>query len=176
MAGMRHNRIMKIRALTLLALLCILPIFAKAAPTATISGTPASGVPPYQATLTWSSTGTTACTAADGWSGSKATSGTQTITVTAATKVSLKCTAATGWTDVVWAAVTVNTDGTPLTNLAGYYVYRGTSASNLTKIQSVGPGATTYRDANLAPRHVRLRRERREQCNARCICTAGGES
>jgi hypothetical protein len=125
---------------------------ALAAPTVTISGTPASGTPPYQATVTWSSTGATACTAADGWSGSKATSGTQTITITAAIKPSLKCTAASGWTDVVWAPVILNTDGSTLTNLAGYYIYRGTTSANLTKLTpSAGPGATSYRDANLAP-------------------------
>jgi hypothetical protein len=44
-----------------------------------------------------------------------------------------------------WTAPTQNTDGTPLTNLAGYWVYYGTSPDALTKsVQITNPGIVTY--------------------------------
>jgi hypothetical protein len=44
-----------------------------------------------------------------------------------------------------WAAPTTNTDGTPVTDLAGYHIYYGTSPADLTLWASVaGAGATTY--------------------------------
>lgn len=43
-----------------------------------------------------------------------------------------------------WTAPTVNTDGTPLTDLAGYKIYYGTSASSLSNVVTVSNGVTTY--------------------------------
>lgn len=56
-----------------------------------------------------------------------------TITVTQAT--------GTGTATLAWTAPTQNTDGSSLTDLAGYRVYHGTSASSLTDVVDV-PGAT----------------------------------
>jgi hypothetical protein len=56
-----------------------------------------------------------------------------TITVTQAT--------GTGTATLSWSAPTQNTDGSPLTDLAGYRVYHGTSASSLSDVADV-PGAT----------------------------------
>jgi hypothetical protein len=51
-----------------------------------------------------------------------------------------------------WAAPTANTDGSTLTNLAGYRIVYGTSASVLSQtIQVSNPGVTTYVVENLAP-------------------------
>ena len=51
-----------------------------------------------------------------------------------------------------WQAPTTNTDGGALTNLAGYRIYYGTSASNLsTTIQLTGVGIQTYVIDNLTP-------------------------
>lgn len=50
-----------------------------------------------------------------------------------------------------WTAPTRNTDGSSLTNLSGYRIYYGTSASSLTKTISVGSGLTTYMVTDLAP-------------------------
>jgi hypothetical protein len=51
----------------------------------------------------------------------------------------------TGNATLSWTAPTQNTDGTPLTNLAGYTIYYGTSASALTQtIQVASPSATSY--------------------------------
>ncbi len=44
-----------------------------------------------------------------------------------------------------WSAPTQNTDGTPVTDLAGYYVHYGTSPSALSESLDVsGPASTTY--------------------------------
>ncbi len=61
-----------------------------------------------------------------------------TITVTAAA-------VPTGSATLSWAVPTVNTDGTPLTTLAGYRIYYGTSATNLSQvIELANPSATSY--------------------------------
>jgi len=59
--------------------------------------------------------------------------------------------AATGSAALSWDAPTQNTDGTPLTDLAGYTIYYGTSSSELTQtIQLANPSATTYVVSNLS--------------------------
>jgi Fibronectin type III domain len=51
-----------------------------------------------------------------------------------------------------WQPPTENTNGTPLTNLAGYYIYYGTQSQNYTNtIQITNPGVTTYVVENLSP-------------------------
>jgi hypothetical protein len=51
-----------------------------------------------------------------------------------------------------WTAPTENTDGSALTDLAGYKVYYGTSASNLTEsVKVANPGLTNYTIGNLTP-------------------------
>jgi len=51
-----------------------------------------------------------------------------------------------------WTAPTENTDGTPLTNLSGYKIHYGTSASSLSQSIDVNTvGVTTYMVDNLAP-------------------------
>ncbi len=64
-------------------------------------------------------------------------SGSTTITVTI-----------TGSATLAWAAPKTNTDGTPLTDLAGYKVYYGTSSKNYTSVTNIG-NATTYTVNNL---------------------------
>lgn len=51
-----------------------------------------------------------------------------------------------------WQAPTTNTDGEALTDLAGYRIYYGTNASDLTEtIQLSGVGLQTYAVENLGP-------------------------
>jgi len=51
-----------------------------------------------------------------------------------------------------WTPPTRNTDGTTLTNLAGYRIYYGTSASSLSRtVQIANPGIATYVVGNLSP-------------------------
>ncbi len=51
----------------------------------------------------------------------------------------------TGSATLIWTAPTKNSDGTPLTDLAGFHVHYGTSASALTQsIEVSGATSTTY--------------------------------
>jgi hypothetical protein len=58
----------------------------------------------------------------------------------------------TGSVTVNWSTPTQNTNGTPLLNLAGFRIYYGTNANNLSQsAQIANPGVTSYVLANLAP-------------------------
>jgi len=57
----------------------------------------------------------------------------------------------TATASVSWVAPTENTDGTPLTDLAGYNIYYGTESSALTQtIQVANPAALNYVVTGLA--------------------------
>jgi Fibronectin type III domain len=57
-----------------------------------------------------------------------------------------------GTVTLTWIAPTGNTNGTPLTDLAGYHIHYGTSQDNLTKvIDLAGTGTTEYEVSGLAP-------------------------
>jgi hypothetical protein len=49
-----------------------------------------------------------------------------------------------------WTAPTENTDGTPVTDLAGYHILYGTSPSELTNTVTVGAATTTFEISGLA--------------------------
>ena len=56
-----------------------------------------------------------------------------------------------GSATLTWTPVTQNSDGTPLSDLAGYKVYYGTSASALNSVVVLpDPSATTYLVTNLS--------------------------
>jgi len=79
-------------------------------PTATLAAAPSVIASGGTSTLTWSSTNATSCTASGaGWSGSKATSGSQvTAALTATTSYSLSCSGAGGTSSLVTATVTIS--------------------------------------------------------------------
>jgi len=57
----------------------------------------------------------------------------------------------TGSASLSWSAPTQNTDGTALTNLAGYDIYYGTSATAMTqKVTITTAGLQTYVISNLS--------------------------
>jgi hypothetical protein len=90
--------------------------------------------------LTWSTNPVAqSCTASGGWSGTKAASGTQTLpTINASTNYTLTCSwGNTGSANVTWTAPTTNTDGSALTNLAGFKVLYGTSSTAFSAYRSV---------------------------------------
>src|SRR5262249_46202265 len=99
-------------------------------PSVTLSASPRSVPRNTNSTLTWSGTNATTCTASGGWSGAKATSGSQSVgPLVQDTTYSLTCSGAGGnavaMTSVVvreatlsWTAPTKNTDGTAA-SLAG---------------------------------------------------------
>jgi len=60
-------------------------------------------------------------------------------------------TVTTGYANLFWVAPTQNTDGTPLTDLAGYTIHYGTNPGALTQsIQLANPSATSYLVSNLS--------------------------
>ena len=61
-------------------------------------------------------------------------------------------TASSGAVTINWTPPTENTDGTPLTNLAGYDIHYGTASGDYTQNVSVSnPGLATYVVDNLGP-------------------------
>ena len=59
---------------------------------------------------------------------------------------------ATGTATISWIPPTHNTDGSPLTDLAGYRIYYGTSQNNLVQMAEISnPGLTSYVVQNLSP-------------------------
>lgn len=135
------------------------------------AGTPAvslSANPPGVArngttSLTWSGTNVTTCNATGDWSGSKATTGTESVgPLTRDSTYSLTC-SGTGGNAVAmttvslreavlsWQAPTKNVDGSTLTNLSGYKIYYGTTSRNYTQSASVSGASTTQWTLSLAP-------------------------
>ena len=114
----------------LLLLLTLLPgvVLAQAMPTVSLTCSPDNAVGTTPVTLTWTTTNAITAKAGGGWSGIKATSGTETLTGVATTRsYTLDAIAALGPMSVKWTAITQNQDGTPLTNLFGYKLYAAMS-------------------------------------------------
>ena len=132
------------------------------APTLSLVATPSSVTSGSSATLSWSSTNATSCTASGAWSGGRPTSsngqtvgpllatGTYTLTCSGAggvasqsVTVAVAAAPANGSATLMWTPPTTNVDGTSL-SLAGFNVYSGTSPSTLTRTASVGWSTTLY--------------------------------
>lgn len=85
------------------------------APTVTFSASPSTITSGSSSVLTWSSTNATGCTASGGWSGGKATTGTQgTGTLTATRTYNLSCTGPGGSVNAGAVTVTVNAAPPPV--------------------------------------------------------------
>lgn len=153
---------MKLFLRAVLATLALVPsfLYAQTAPTGSFTlSTRVNANGTLTPTLTWSTTpAATSCTASGdaAWAGAKAASGTQTLAdfpTTTPKAYALMCTWP-GQTSAMltWTPPTQNTDGTPLTNLAGYRVSYGASASALVQsAQIADAAATTYTISNLTP-------------------------
>jgi len=104
--------------------------------------------------LTWSTSPVAnSCSASGGWSGTKAASGTQTLSsISASTNYTLTCSWTTGSARVNWTIPTTNTNGSALTNLAAFRVYYGTSSTSMSQIQEINDISSTATTINsLAP-------------------------
>jgi hypothetical protein len=144
----------------LLSIVAAGAVHAQTAGTVTLRASQMSATGSLAPVLTWStSPAATSCEATGAWAGARAASGTQTLpTITASTNYTLTCRWTTsgtgsGTATLNWVAPTVNTNGSLLTNLAGYRVVYGTSANALnqsrvindrsvlsTTISSLAPG------------------------------------
>jgi hypothetical protein len=123
---------------------------AQTAGTVTLQANATSATGSMTPRLTWSTNPVaTSCRASGGWSGTKAVSGSETLAaINASTNYTLTCSWGTGSTSVSWVAPTTNTNGTALTNLAGFRLYYGTSSSALTRTTTVSD--VTRRSATIS--------------------------
>lgn len=105
-------------------------------PTVTLTASVGVGNVP---TLTWSAPWATGCTANGGWTGTKAASGSQALpAISASTSYGIACTAPGDTSALATCTAPMqNTDGSALTNLAGFRFYEGTSASSLSNMKQV---------------------------------------
>ena len=135
-------------------------------PDITFTASPMAIAPNGQTVLTWTSDADS-CTASGDWSGSKDVSGSETISaLTSDSNFILSCSDANGSVsdsvDVTiilsgngtallsWTPPTENTDGSTLTDLAGYKIYYGTASSSYTEIVTINnPGLSSYQIDNL---------------------------
>lgn len=76
----------------------------------------------------------------------------RTSTTLPAFAIAVNAASSSGAATLSWTAPTQNTDGSALTNLAGYRIYYGTSSAALTQVVQVsGVGMSSYVVDNLAP-------------------------
>jgi uncharacterized cupredoxin-like copper-binding protein len=115
-----------------------------AAPTVTLTATPSSIAAGAGASLVWSSTNATTCTASDGWSGTEAASGSHSVgPLTATTTYTLSCTGPGGTTMqsvrvVVVAPPAVSLVASPTLIAAGASTTLTWSATNATSCTASG--------------------------------------
>lgn len=114
------------RKLLFLALLLAGPAVAQ---TVTFTAETTTGVGEVTPVLTWStSPAADDCVASGDWSGSKGPSGTETLApITTGATYNLECSWADDDVQLDWTAPTLNTDGSPLTDLASFDIYYGTT-------------------------------------------------
>lgn len=147
-----HSRLMSLAAVALLAMVASLPALGQnsiqfTADTLTGDG---SVVP----SLRWSTTpAATSCTASGDWTGSKGASGAETLpAITQGRTYNLTCTWQDDRATLRWVIPTQNTDGSPLTDLAGFRITYGQSATpGGTTISIDDPTVTTRVIQPLAP-------------------------
>ena len=132
-----HRITTALRALPLL----LLASFAQAqtAGTVTFTANRTSSTTSFAPVLTWSTSPVaSSCAASGAWSGTKFASGSETLaTITSSKSYTLTCAWGNGNATINWVAPTQNTDNSPLTNLKGFKIVYGNSASNLNLSQSV---------------------------------------
>lgn len=95
-------------------------------PTMTFKVYPQKGAAPLTSKITWSTVGAVGCVASGMWTGSRPTSGTETVVSTTKGRYQLTCHGTTPDALVEWQPPTMNVDGTPITNLAGFYIFVST--------------------------------------------------
>lgn len=105
----------------------------------TLRANQTSGTGSLTPVLTWSTNpAAVSCSAGGGWSGTKAVSGTQTLpAISTSTNYTLTCSWGGDSATLSWVAPATNTDGSVLSDLAGFKVLYGTSATTLDRTRVV---------------------------------------
>lgn len=121
--------------------------------TVSVNGT----ISPVTPTLSWSTNGASVCTAASSpvdakWNGTVATSGSVVAgPVTSPTTYNLTCASASDTTATLsWVAPSLNTDGTQLTDLAGFKAYEVIGTNNVLTTTMNAPNYTSVPIVNLS--------------------------
>lgn len=143
-------------ALVAAFVLCMVGVAkAQTAGVVNLSVTPTSGDGSVTPRATWSSTPAASSCKGSWTTTALAASGSATLpAITSTTDVTVTCTwpSAAGQATVSWAPPTANTDGSPLTDLAGFKIIFGTSVSNMNLAASVNnAGATSATVGSLTP-------------------------
>lgn len=130
--------------------------WAQTTPSITFGANVTTGNGSVTPVLTWSTTPVaTSCTASGDWTGTKAASGSETLAViTKSATYNITCQWPGQSTITVrWIPPTKNTDGSTLTDLAGFTVYYGTSPtmSSNTVLDVPGAGVTSKVLSPLTP-------------------------
>lgn len=136
-----RNSLLAPLALSLFSLASL--VHAQSAGTVTLSANQTTATGSLTPVITWSTSPVASnCVASGAWSGNKFASGTETLaTITASKSYTLTCYWNNGSATLNWAAPTQNTDNSPLTDLAGFRVLYGTSASALSQSQTINDPA-----------------------------------
>jgi len=118
---------------------------AQTAGTITFNANQTSATGSLTPVLTWSTSPVaSSCTASGAWSGTKFASGSETLAaITSSKSYTLTCTWGNGSATLNWTAPTKNTDGTTLTDLAGFKVLYGTSSTALNNVTSINDAKAT---------------------------------
>jgi hypothetical protein len=123
-----------------------------AATAAAQGSTTTQSTAPAQSTSAGSGTSGSSTAAGTTSSGTTSSGTTSSATTTSAATGSTPATKSTDTVTINWTPPTENTNGSPLTNLAGYNIHYGTSSATLTKTISISnPGIATYVVSNLTP-------------------------
>jgi len=120
---------------------------AQVMPTMVFYTTPAKGPAPLTVKITWKCTGAVGAVASGAWTGERPTAGTETIVVNEKGKYVLTCHGNTPDAQLTWTIPTTNTDGSTITNLAGFKIYVSTDSGavpDASPITVANPTATTY--------------------------------
>lgn len=122
--------------------LCLIvgAVSAQTAPVLTFTPSTTTGAGSVVPVLTWSTTPVaSSCTASGDWSGTKAASGTETLAaITQSRTYNLTCTWPAGTSATLrWTPPTTNTDSSSLTDLRGYTVHYGTSATAMAQSKNI---------------------------------------
>jgi hypothetical protein len=130
--------------LSAMLLLSVTSVMQAAAPNVTFGASVTNANGSLSTRLTWDAPGATGCTAAGhpSWTGTKAASGSQdlpVITLSGTYTLTLNCAGAGNAVTVIsWDAVTENTDGSAITDLAGYKIYHGMSPNAISEVVQLG--------------------------------------
>ena len=131
-------------------------VLAQIAPSIVFTSSVNGTISPVTPTLSWSTSGAATCTAASSpidakWSGSVATSGSLAVgPITVATTYNLTCSSVSDATATLsWSAPTLNTDGSQITDLAGFKAYEIINSAPVLTTTMTGAQYTSVQILNL---------------------------